>query len=223
MDEYPEPYQGIIDELNKKIAWCKGRRDALHHGSAEYWSYQRLAGAAVKEAEAWESAAPILADYDAQIEAVAAPARREQYHLSAMVAGWRRAMLWSAVLGVLLLSFSWWASISTVWLPTIGVLLLGLAGLCGWGRARTQQTLNDRRSRADAERAKLTAARGQYLPQAGVGGAAGVGETARVDPLLVPGKVNPGRAGADGVGHPFGGGDTRVFGGPVGEGHNVRR
>jgi len=211
-------YQPTIDELDQEIARLTIRRNGQEPGSALQLEFQRQLTEATTELLAWERQAPALTECDAAIQDMTARVNRAQARLlDATRAGGRAAaMTGGAGLLLLALSFAW---LPTGWLPTVGVLLLGVAGLIWWVTSRVRVGLGDELYLAQDMLAELSRDRAAKLP--GVGGARRVWEATRVDAQVFPGQVSASGAGADGVCDPAGDGAARLLGGAVGERHHV--
>ena len=217
MNQYSQ-YQAIVNELDQEIAQLTIRRNGCEPGSARQLRIQRQLNAVADEQEAWERQAPALTECDAAIQDMTARVNRAQARLlDATRAGGRAAaMTGGAGLLLLALSFAW---LPTGWLPTVGVLLLGVAGLIWWVTSRVRVGLGDELYLAQDMLAELSRDRAATLP--GVGGARRVWEATRVDAQVFPGQVDTSGAGADGVRDPAGDGAARLLGGAVGERHHV--
>ena len=223
-----DQYQVTIDELDRQIARLTIRRNGQEPGSALQLEFQRQLTEATTELLAWERQAPALAQCDAAIRDMAARVNHAQARLSdaARVGGRAAAMTGGAGLLLLVLSFVW---LPTGWLPTVGVLLLAVAGLLWWITGRGRAGFSDELDRAQDMLAELTSNRAAQLPGAGledahrVGSTRRVWEATRVDGLIVPGQVDAGGAGADGGHNPVGDGAARLLGGPAGELQHVVR
>ena len=216
-DTNMDEYQATIDELDREITRLTTRRNGCEPGSERELRIQRQLNAVADEQEAWERQAPALTECDAAIRDMTTRVNQAQARLLDTTRAGGRAAAMTGGAGLLLaLSFAW---LHTGWLPTIGVLLLCVAGLIWWITSRVRVGLDDELYRAQDMLSELTRDRAAKLP--GVGGERRVWEATRVDTQVFPGQVDASGAGADGGLDPAGDGAARLLGGAVGERHHV--
>ena len=217
-DTNMDQYQAIVDELNQEIAQLTIRRDGCEPGSARQLKIQRQLNAVADEQEAWIQQAPALTECDAAIRDMTTRVNHAQGRLldTTRAGGRTTAGTGGAGLLLLALSFAW---LPTGWLPTVGILLLGVAGLIWWITSRVRGGLSDELYQAQDMLTELTSDRAAQLP--GVGGERRVWKATRVDAQVFPGQVDASGAGADGGLDPVGDGATRLLGGSTGERHHV--
>jgi len=213
-----DQYQATIDELDREIARLTTRRNGCEPGSERELRIQRQLNAVANEQEAWERQAPALTECDAAIRDMTAQVNHAQGRLLDITRAGGRATAMTGGAGLLLLglSFAW---LPTGWLPTVGILLLGVAGLIWWITSRVRAGLRGTLDGAEDMLAELGRDRAAKLP--GVGGERRVWETTRVDAQVVPGQVDTSGAGADRGRYPVDDGATRLMGGAAGERHHV--
>src|SRR5918997_6090102 len=117
MDEYQDPYQDTINELDRELNLCRSRRDSQRYDSADYLLFQREAETVMAELKAWRSARPALIDLDVRIADAESRVDREDRRLLNAVGAWHRGAWWCGGVGALLLLICWW------WRPTPWLLM----------------------------------------------------------------------------------------------------